>query len=124
MSSVKKQILCVDDDSFTLTGLKEALGESYDVLLAMEADTGIKLARKYRPDLIVLDVNMPGMDGIEAAEILRKLPETQSIPLIFLSAYDTELEIRRAEALQAAAFIGKPCSSREVCNTVRNVVGE
>jgi len=122
MSDGRKLILCVDDDTFTLTSLKEALKDKYDVVLAMEPESGINLAIKHQPDLIILDVNMPIMSGIEAAEIMRDVPETAAIPLVFLSAFDTSLEKRRASALNASAFLGKPCSLKEVCETVERVL--
>lgn len=118
----RKQILCVDDDTFTLSSLKEALKDQYEVLLAMDPETGINLALKLQPDLIILDINMPGMTGLEAAEILRGVSSTADTPLVFISAYDTELEKRRADALNAAAFLGKPCSLEEVCDTVSRVL--
>lgn len=123
MSSVQKQILCVDDDTFTLTSLKEALNGRYKVMLAMDPDTGINLAMKHLPDLVMLDINMPGMSGIDVAEVLSKVPATKNIPIVFLSAYDTDLEKKRASALGAAAFLGKPCSLKEVCDTVECVLG-
>jgi len=122
MEPAEKLILCVDDDTFTLSSLREALGVRYQVMLAMDPDTGINLAMKHLPDLIMLDINMPGMSGIEAAEMLRRVPSTKEIPIVFLSAYDTNLEKKRAAALSAAAFLGKPCSLREVCETVDSVL--
>ena len=122
MEPAEKLILCVDDDTFTLSSLKEALSVRYKVMLAMDPDTGINLAMKHLPDLIMLDINMPGMSGIEAAEMLRRVPSTQEIPIVFLSAYDTDLEKKRAAALNASAFLGKPCSLKEVCETVDAVL--
>ncbi len=123
MSPADKMILCVDDDTFTLSSLKESLSNRYEVMLALDPDTGINLAMKHLPDLIMLDINMPGMSGIEAAEMLRRVPSTKEIPIVFLSAYDTDLEKKRAAALGAAAFLGKPCSLQEVCDTVESVLG-
>ena len=122
MNPAEKLILCVDDDTFTLSSLKDALYDRYKVMLALDPDTGINLAMKHLPDLIMLDINMPGMSGIEAAEMLRRVPSTKEIPIVFLSAYDTDLEKKRATALGAAAFLGKPCSLQEVCDTVDGVL--
>ena len=122
MEPAEKLILCVDDDTFTLSSLKEALSVRYKVMLALDPDTGINLAIKHLPDLIMLDINMPGMSGIDAAELLRQVPSTKEIPIVFLSAYDTDLEKKRAAVLNAAAFLGKPCSLKEVCDTVDAVL--
>ena len=54
--------------------------------------------------------------------MLRRVPSTKEIPIVFLSAYDTDLEKKRATALGAAAFLGKPCSLQEVCDTVDGVL--
>ena len=122
MEPAEKLILCIDDDTFTLSSLKEALSLRYKVMLALDPDTGINLAIKHLPDLIMLDINMPGMSGIDVAEMLRQVPSTKEIPIVFLSAYDTDLEKKRAAVLNAAAFLGKPCSLKEVCDTVDAVL--
>lgn len=122
MSDSHPIVLCVDDDTFTLSSLKEALKESYRVLLAMDPDTGVELALKHEPNLIIMDINMPGMSGIDVAQMLSNVPQTSHIPIVFLSAFDTPLEKKRATELGAKAFLGKPCSLVEVRKTVDQVL--
>ena len=99
MSDSQPLVLCVDDDTFTLSSLKEALKESYRVLLAMDPDTGVDLAIKLQPDLIIMDISMPGMSGIDVAQMLSNAPQTAHIPIVFLSAFDTPLEKKHATEL-------------------------
>ena len=91
-------------------------------MLAITPDAGINLAIKHQPDLVLLDIDMPGISGIEVAQMLRREPRTETIPIIFLSAYDTELEKRRAQELAAADFLAKPCSFKELQNAVEGVL--
>jgi len=122
MSDIKKTILCIDDDTFTLSSLKDALREEYQVVLALDPEVGLNLAIKHRPDLIMLDISMPKITGLELAEMLRKVESTKTIPIIFLSAYDTTLELKRAEQIGVQAFLGKPCSLTKVRETVANIL--
>ena len=103
-------ILAIDDNPDNLLTIGSALKDQYEVLLVTSAAEGLEVAAKSHPDLILLDVMMPEMDGFEACEILKADPKMKDIPVIFLTALggsDSTAEIR-ALAYGARDFISKP----------------
>lgn len=110
----QKTILCIDDDTFTLAQIRDALEPEYNLICAVDPEVGLSLAVKREPDLIILDVNMPGMNGLELADLLDKITMTRSIPIIFLSSFATTEIQERAEQLEAKAFLTKPCQGSHI----------
>jgi len=83
---VAKKILIVDDERDTLSVLGNGLtAEGYSIIKADNGGDALDLAKSERPDLIILDILMPGMDGGEVARMLKEVPETKHIPIIFLT---------------------------------------
>lgn len=116
-------VLAVDDDPGALEALADALGTlSYDVWQAMDGPTALMLARDHQPDVILLDVKMPGMDGYQVCRHLKDDAETRLIPVVFLTGYGSREA--RLEALEAGAtdFLNKPCDVVELEARVRNLV--
>jgi len=84
--NVAKKILIVDDEQDTLSVLGKGLtAEGYSIIKADNGGDVLDLAKSERPDLIILDILMPGMDGGEVARMLKEVPETKDIPIIFLT---------------------------------------
>ena len=84
--NVAKKILIVDDERDTLSVLGNGLtAEGYSIIKADNGGDALDLAKSERPDLIILDILMPGMDGGEVARMLKEVPETKHIPIIFLT---------------------------------------
>ena len=77
-------------------------------LRAADAESGLTLARTQRPDLILMDVQLPGMDGLTATTLLKKMPETAAIPVIALTAMAMKDDQAKAEAAGCDAYIAKP----------------
>lgn len=94
----------------------------YAVLKAGNAADGIDLARAHRPDLILMDIQMPGMDGLTAIRHLRADPLTQAIKIIALTAYFDDYSDEGAMADGANAFLAKPYHHQDFLNTVREVL--
>src|SRR5690606_36687344 len=91
MSTVKQKILIVDDEPDILELIEYNLKkEGYQVYLANNGQEGIAIAKKVQPDLIILDIMMPKMDGIEACRIMRAIPEFKSTFMVFLTARSEE----------------------------------
>jgi CheY-like chemotaxis protein len=82
--------------------------EDIEVIEAEDAVKGIELAQKENPDLILMDLQLPGMDGLEATRQLRKIPSMKKIPIIALTANVMKEDIERARAAGCSGFIGKP----------------
>ncbi len=105
------RILVIDDENFYLDLLAETLSRDYQVSLAKNALAGLARANgRSRPDLILLDISMPGMDGYETLNELKKNPLTRDIPVIFLTARRSPEDELRGFELGAADYITKPIS--------------
>ncbi|MBV7576705.1 response regulator [Pseudomonas sp. PDM32] len=103
-------LLAIDDDPQSLIVLSKTLTSEYEVLLAKHSEQGIALARSARPDLIILDIMMPGMDGFQVLGELKRHPETTSIPVIFLTSRSSVEDERLGLLLGAVDYIAKPIS--------------
>jgi two-component system, sensor histidine kinase and response regulator len=104
-----KRILCIEDDSGTRASIRLMLEESgYEIQEAENGKTGVDLALKMLPDLIVCDIRMPGWDGFETLEELRKHESTAHIPFIFLTGEDPRTHLRKGMNLGASDFLFKP----------------
>jgi len=108
MSDDPKLILLVDDNSVNLTAIKSALVGLYKVTAVNAGATALKFLEKQRPDLILLDVEMPGMSGPELLAILKADSRFSDIPVIFLTANVDEKNEEEAFLLGAVDFIRKP----------------
>jgi len=104
----RSRILIVDDERFNLTTLNELLKPDHQIMVAMNGQQAIKAAIAQRPDLILLDINMPEMDGYEACQLLKADPITQNIPIIFITALSDASDETRGLELGAADYITKP----------------
>jgi two-component system alkaline phosphatase synthesis response regulator PhoP len=113
-------ILVVDDEKPILELLRFNLErEGYEVLTAEDGPTAIEMARKFRPHLIILDVMLPGQDGLTVCRILHGDPRTREIPIIMLSARGEEVD--RIVGLEVGAddYVAKPFSPRELVARVK-----
>lgn len=119
-----KRILIVDDDAFIRRPLEFILREEgYQPETAADADEGLRLVAACPPDLIFLDVMMPGKDGLTWCAELKSDPRYSRIPIILLSARGQEQDRARALALGATDFLTKPYSPHEIKRRVRELLG-
>jgi two-component system chemotaxis response regulator CheY len=116
-------VLIVDDDPATrmLCAVNLQL-EGLHVLEAVDGRQGLARARFERPDLVLTDVTMPGLDGFQLAESLRSDERTSRIPLIFLSGETTEADEARARGLGAVAYLKKPFDPLALASLVAGVL--
>ena len=118
---MKPRILVVDDDSAIRDSLKMVLEyEGYEVMLAATGDEGVKLVEREAPDLVFLDIKMPGMDGLEVLQKLEHMVETT--PIVVISGHADMATAVKAIKLGAFDFIGKPLEQDRILVTVRNAV--
>ena len=109
----KKKILIVEDNEMNLelaTDLLELSG--YLVFCAQTAEEGLKMAGAELPDLVLMDISLPGMDGLEAARILKQDERTRSIPVVALSAHAMKGDEERALMMGFSGYITKPIDTR------------
>ena len=121
----KKRVLLIDDDeSFcTFVGLALERTGRYEVATATKPLQGVTMARALRPDLILLDIKMPQIDGPQVAEILLEDAKTNSIPIVFLTGLVTNEETRHREMQVAGrTFIAKPVTRDELVQAVGRIL--
>ena len=108
-------ILVVDDHK-TVHRLIEAVLKlrGYTVLYAEDGNRGIEVARQQRPDLIFLDVMLPGMDGFKVCQYLKEDPLTQQIPVVFLTAKGEDADVELGRQAGGDEFVKKPFKSMEI----------
>jgi CheY-like chemotaxis protein len=103
-------ILCVDDEPINISIMQELLQDSYELLLADSGRQCLDQVQRQKPDLILLDVNMPEMDGLEACRKLKDSPEFADIPIIFVSALASEPEFMAGYRAGGDDYVTKPFS--------------
>ncbi len=122
----KKTILAIDDNSDNLVTLKALISElfpDFDFIKADNGTSGIALAEKSEPDIILLDIIMPGLDGYEVCQSLKSNPLLKDIPVVFLTALKGEKESRiRALECGAEAFLSKPIDISELTAQIRAMI--
>ena len=119
LKDTRRTLLLVDDEPSNLHVLRHILQDDYRLLFARDGERALELAGTERPDLILLDVMMPGMTGYQVCEQLKANPLTDSIPVIFVTALsNVEDEIRGFE-LGAVDYVAKPFEPREFLARVR-----
>jgi CheY-like chemotaxis protein len=116
-------VMLVDDSVDQLELFELALQDSYAVRTAERGETAIALAVENPPDVILVDLQMPGMDGWEVCRRLKADPRTAAIPLIILSGHDASRLRGRAVGAGAAAVLTKPCSIETLRAEIDRVLG-
>ena len=121
---VPPTVLCIDDDRLLLSMLCDAMeAQGYQTLLATDGPSGIETAKNARPDVILLDVMMPGMTGIDVCRRLRAEPELRETPIILLTAlHDLGLDAEGKEA-GATLTLRKPFGPASVSSAIQEVLG-
>lgn len=118
----KTVILAVDDTPENLDVFKGVLGGDYVIKAAINGMIALKIAEKAPPDLVLLDIQMPGMDGFEVSNRLQAMETTCRIPVIFLTG-ESDNEIRqRALGMGARGFVTKPIDAAVLNDTVTNIL--
>ena len=120
---VKQKILVVDDEEDILELLKFNLSrEGYQVLCAVSGEQALRLVRSENPDLIMLDLMLPGIDGLEVTRRLKNDPDTKNLPIVMLTAKGEEADIVTGLELGADDYITKPFSPRVLIARIRAVL--
>jgi CheY-like chemotaxis protein len=119
----RPKVLCVDDDQLLLSLFAATLeSEDYQALTATTGYAGIELAQKEHPDLILLDVMMPGMSGFEVCRRLRANPDFKETPIIIITAkFDPRLNVKGFQA-GATLAMRKPFETRQLIDTIKTAL--
>ena len=120
-----RKILIIDDEEKFCRAIKKALElkTDFQVLTATQGEEGVRLAKTQKPDVILLDIMMPGMFGTQVAENLLEDPVTSSIPIIFVTAIVNQQEIQGSNYIAGGhIFLAKPVSIAEVIKKINEVL--
>ena len=120
-----KTILVVDDKPFIVNLIKNKLEtHNYNIITAFDGDEAVEKATKYHPDLIILDILMPKMDGISAADEIRSHKEISTTPIIFLTEIISELQKKAYDQeIGGIYFIAKPFKEKEFLALIEKILG-
>lgn len=117
-----KRVLVVEDDPAIADMLSKMLIRFYEVRVVNDGGAAISTAVGFRPDVILLDVNLPNMDGFAIAQALKKSPDLGKIPIVFLTAQDRSLDVVKGIQVGAKHYITKPFKMDDVIKKIRKLV--
>jgi len=118
----KRKILLVDDSGTSLMMERMLLQGSYDLISAKDGEEGVQKAVEEQPDLILLDVIMPNMDGFEACQKLRGIEATRDIPIIMVTTRGEEHNLERGYEMGCNDYLTKPINSLDLIAKVENAL--
>ncbi len=121
-SGHKRKILIVDDEPNVRRLLRTLLNKKFTVVEAEDGGQAVDIACVEKPDLILMDIMMPKMDGYTSCYALKQEPATRSIPIIMLSAIDLKLNLQLSKEIGADGYITKPFNSRDLLDNIAQVL--
>ena len=114
-----KTVLVIEDNELNLKLVRSLLKLGhYQAIEAVDAETGIQLAREQLPDLILMDIQLPGMDGLTGTRIIKEDPELKDIPIVALTSYAMDGDEEKAIEAGCAGYIAKPVDTRSFLSNV------
>ena len=119
-----KRILVVEDNELNMKLLNDVLeAHGYDVLSTAEGAVALEWARQYRPDIILMDLQLPDMSGLEAARQLKADPKTSAIPVVAVTAFAMAGDERKALDNGCDAYVAKPIVLRDLLDLIAGFIG-
>jgi two-component system, cell cycle response regulator DivK len=120
-----KTILYVEDNEFNLKIVRQLLSRtSYRLIEAVDGEQGVARAQSELPDLILMDIQLPKLSGLDATRQLRADPKTAGIPIIVITSFALSGDSEKAKDAGASAYLAKPYSPRELLQMIRKLVPE
>ena len=115
-----KRILVIEDQEDNRRILRDLLtSASYEMIEAVTGEDGVALAETHRPDLILMDIQLPGLDGYEATRRIKANPELRQIPIIAVTSYALSGDEAKARAAGCDGYVTKPFSPRQLLAKIR-----
>jgi len=120
----KKRILIAEDDESIATMLVRILGVRYEVHRAQDGKQALAMADRVRPNLVLLDVMMPGLDGYTTAQQIRLIPSLKTVSIIFLTAKGAAMDVVKGIQVGARFYVTKPFKMDDLLGKVKKALGE
>ncbi len=118
------KVLLIEDNPLNMELAVDLLGiGGYEVITATTAEEGIELAKKETPDLILMDISLPGIDGLEATRILKKDKKVKDIPIVAMSAHAMTGDKEKAIEAGCVGYITKPIDTKSLVKQVQEFMG-
>ena len=121
-ADAKKKVLIVDDEPSVRRLSRKILSNTFNVVEAEDGRQAIEIANTQKPDVILMDMMMPMMDGLTACHAIKKDPTTKSIPVIMVTAIGFELNIKLSQQMGATGYVTKPFSSQDLLDKIGEVL--
>jgi CheY-like chemotaxis protein len=114
-----KTILVVEDNELNMKLVRGLIKiGKYGMLEAIDAESGIEQIREQRPDLVLMDIQLPGMDGLSATKIIKEDPSLKDIPVVALTSYAMQGDEEKALEAGCSGYIAKPIDTRKFLETI------
>jgi DNA-binding response OmpR family regulator len=121
---MKQRVLIADDEPNIVISLEFLMEQSgYEIRTVANGDDALRVAREFRPHLMLLDIMLPLKNGFEVCQVIRESPEFKAVKIIMLTAKGRETEVAKGLALGADAYITKPFATRELLEAVKRLLG-
>jgi two-component system cell cycle response regulator DivK len=122
---MSKRILVVEDQEDNRRIVRDLLTSTgYELIEALDGETGVRMAKEHQPDLILMDIQLPGLDGYEATRRIKAEPTLRAIPIVVVTSYALSGDDAKAMAAGADAYVAKPFSPRQLLATIRKLLPE
>ncbi|MEB3883295.1 response regulator [Lyngbya sp. CCY1209] len=120
--SLQPTVLAVDDSTVMQGLVKQALADTYKVLVADNAVDALSIIYHNKVSVLLLDVSMPGIDGLELCRTIRSIPQFQALPIIMLTARDGAFDKVQGRLAGATEYLTKPFDTEQLCQTIASVL--
>ena len=119
---MRKKILVVDDAEFNRDLMVQLLGDEYEVFVAVDGEDGVKKAEQKKPDLILMDLGLPVMDGWEATQKIKAISELKLIPIIAVTSHAMVGDEKRAREAGCDDYLSKPIDEDELMRKIKKFI--
>ena len=121
---MSKRILIVEDTEDNRQIVRDLMASvGYELIEAVDGATGVAMAAQYKPDLILMDIQLPVMDGYEATRLIKADPALLHIPIIAVTSYALSGDEAKTRAAGCNGYVAKPFSPRELLSKIREFIG-
>ena len=119
----QKSVLVIEDNQLNMKLVRALLKiGDFHILEAINAETGIRLTREHNPDLVLIDIQLPDMDGLKATRIMKEDPAIKNIPVVAITSYAMQGDEEKAYEAGCSGFITKPIDTRHFLETISKFI--